>query len=72
MARTVALVTDSTADVATRSDLPAGRVWVVPLHVRIDGRSFREGEDLDGSRLAAALASRSTVSTASPGPPSNP
>lgn len=63
--RRVAIVTDSTAD------LPAAlrdqaRMTVVPVDVIVDGRTFRDGEEID----AAAFAGRTgeIVATAAPPP----
>jgi len=63
----VAIVTDSTAslpmDVAASQD-----VWVVPLHVVLDGRQYSEGVDVNTAELAAALRTFSAVSTSRPSP----
>lgn len=65
----VALVTDSTAELRLgEGDDLAARIGVVPLHVVVDGTSYREGVDLDDAELARALGSRASVSTAAPGP----
>lgn len=76
MPQSVALVTDSTAELALalgdRGDASFGElgwgVGMIPLHVVVDGTSHREGVDLDAERLASALDSRAAVTTASPGP----
>lgn len=76
MPQSVALVTDSTAELALAlgdgGDASLGElgwgVGMVPLHVVVDGTSHREGVDLDAERLASALDSRAAVTTASPGP----
>ncbi|WP_462417268.1 DegV family protein [Kytococcus sp. Marseille-QA3725] len=70
MTARVALVTDSTAELALDGGAgdEATAVGVVPLHVVVDGTSHREGEDLDAGELVTALESRAAVSTASPGP----
>lgn len=76
MSQSVVLVTDSTAELdlamgdaadASFGDLGAG-VGMVPLHVVVDGTSLREGVTLDAERLAGALESKASVTTASPGP----
>jgi DegV family protein with EDD domain len=61
----VALVTDSNAALPA---VLAGRVLVVPLSVRVDGRELLEGIDVDADALAAALARGATVTTAAPAP----
>jgi DegV family protein with EDD domain len=63
----VAIVTDSTAS------LPVARVsgdgiWVVPLHVVLGGRQYREGIDVTTAEVAAALRKFSAVSTSRPSP----
>ncbi|MFC0359461.1 DegV family protein [Kytococcus schroeteri] len=65
----VAVVTDSTADLPMASCPDTGLVVPqVPLHVVVDGRSHREGVDLDPAQLVEGLESKVAVSTASPGP----
>ncbi|HEU5474479.1 MAG TPA: DegV family protein [Actinophytocola sp.] len=63
----VTVVTDSTAH------LPEGfaarhAVRVVPLRVLVDGRAGRDGVDIGPAELAAAFASRRTVTTSRPNP----
>ncbi len=63
----VAVVTDST------SYLPVGLaerygVLVVPVHVVLAGREGSEGVDVSPADVAAALASRATVTTSRPSP----
>ncbi|MFN8128013.1 MAG: DegV family protein [Candidatus Nanopelagicales bacterium] len=64
---TVAVITDSTAcltpDMAARAGLT-----VVPIHVVIDGRSYRDGVDITSDEVAAALSGGSVVSTSKPTP----
>lgn len=64
---TVAVITDSTAcltpDMAARAGL-----MVVPIHVVIDGRSYRDGVDITSDEVAAALSGGSVVSTSKPTP----
>jgi DegV family protein with EDD domain len=65
----VAVVTDSTAYLPAQ--LLAGRaIWVVPLHVVIDGRSLVEGADVRSSDLAQALRQHKSVTTSRPSPAS--
>lgn len=67
MARDVAVVTDSTADLDP--DLAAEReIRVVPLQVVIDGRSMVEGREAGPADIAAALRRRAQVSTSQPAP----
>jgi DegV family protein with EDD domain len=64
---TVALVTDSTAylppDLAERYG-----VRVVPLHIVVGGKEFREGVDIGVEEIGAALRSFTPVSTSRPAP----
>jgi DegV family protein with EDD domain len=67
MARDVAVVTDSTADLDP--DVAAEReIRVVPLQVVIDGRSMAEGREAGPADIAAALRRRAQVSTSQPAP----
>lgn len=62
-----AVVTDSTASLPAALVEASGLV-VVPLQVVIDGVSYREGVDLEPSRLLDALLAGVRVTTAQPGP----
>lgn len=63
----VGLVTDSTAYL-TGPLVDDGEVCVVPLHVVIGGRSYREGVDVTSEEVARALRSWTPVSTSRPSP----
>jgi DegV family protein with EDD domain len=61
------LVTDSTAYLSPGVADELG-ITVVPLTVIMDGRSFAEGVDIDGARVARALHDDLTVTTSRPSP----
>jgi DegV family protein with EDD domain len=66
MARSVALVTDSTSvdsALAARLDL-----LVVPLQVIVDDQAFDEGSEITPDQVAAALRDKKAVSTSRPAP----
>ncbi len=65
----VAIVTDSTAYLPSElvSGAPAP-ITVVPLHVVLGGREFREGVDVTAADLSAALRRFTPVSTSRPAP----
>ncbi len=69
MSRSIAIVTDSTADLPP--DLASERgISVVPLTVTLDGRSYLDGVDMTPARFYALLASSTghpTTSQPSPG-----
>ena len=63
----VAIVTDSTAYLPV--DLVASQgIRVVPLHVVVGGKAFREGVDITTAEVAAALRTFTPVSTSRPSP----
>ncbi|PKW25769.1 DegV family protein [Phycicoccus duodecadis] len=62
-----AIVTDSTAYLPAEL-LEGLDVRVVPLHVVVGGRAFREGVDIGPSEVAAALRAFTPVSTSRPAP----
>lgn len=62
-----AIVTDSTAYLPPEL-LEGLDVRVVPLHVVVGGREFREGVDIGTSEVAAALRAFTPVSTSRPAP----
>ena len=63
----VAIVTDSTAYLP--ADLVASQgIRVVPLHVVVGGKAFREGVDITTAEVAAALRTFTPVSTSRPSP----
>ncbi|GAA3688034.1 DegV family protein with EDD domain [Yimella lutea] len=64
---TIAVVTDSSAYLPTHVAV-RGRVFVVPLHVAVDGVSHDEGVDVSASDVAAALREHRPVSTSRPSP----
>jgi DegV family protein with EDD domain len=66
--RRVAVVTDSTADLA--ADLVSGReITVVPLTVTLDGRSYLDGVDITAAEFYDRLgASNGSASTSQPSP----
>ena len=61
-----AIVTDSTCYLP--AELVAQTDVVVPMHVIMDGRSFREGVDITPARVAQALGEGKTVGTSRIGP----
>jgi DegV family protein with EDD domain len=63
----VAIVTDSTAYLPAEV-LEGLDVRVVPLHVVVGGRDFREGVDIGAGEVAAALRAFTPVSTSRPAP----
>lgn len=64
---TVAVVTDSSACLPP-GRVVRGRVFVVPLHVAIDGTSYDEGVDVTPTQVAAALRDHRQVTTSRPSP----
>jgi fatty acid kinase fatty acid binding subunit len=67
MGRDVAVVTDSTSYLAPEAADRAG-IFVVPLQVVVDGRSYDEGTAFGPRELADALRRRVRVSTSRPSP----
>jgi DegV family protein with EDD domain len=65
MSRPVVVVTDSTAYLPPNTADELG-ITVVPLHVMLDGRSFAEGVEIGGERVARALRADLTVTTSRP------
>lgn len=63
----VGIVTDSTAYLPPER-VRATQVVVVPLQVVVAGRAYHEGVDIDSRAVAAALRSRTTVTTSRPSP----
>ncbi len=63
----VAIVTDSTAYLAPAT-VRATQAVVVPLQVVVAGRAYDEGVDIDSRAVAAALRSRTPVTTSRPSP----
>ncbi|MEO7071272.1 MAG: DegV family protein [Nostocoides sp.] len=64
---TIAVVTDSTSYLP--SDLANEHgIRVVPLHVMVGGKEFREGVDVSAGQVAAALRAFTPVSTSRPAP----
>jgi DegV family protein with EDD domain len=62
-----ALVTDSTAYLSAE-ELDGTGIQVVPLHVVIGGREYREGVDVGVGQVAQALRSFTPVTTSRPAP----
>lgn len=63
----VALVTDSTAYLPDELSAAAG-ITVVPLHVVVGGKEYREGVDIDAEAVAEALRAYTPVTTSRPAP----
>lgn len=63
----VAVVTDSTACLTPSVAREAG-LSVVPIHVLVDGRTYRDGLDITNEEVAAALSRGESVSTSKPTP----
>lgn len=64
---TIAVVTDSAACLPSHLAVRA-RVFVVPLHVAIDGTSYDEGVDISAADVAKALREHRQVTTSRPSP----
>ena len=65
MAGRVVVVTDSTAYLPAQAAADLD-ITVVPLQVVLDGQSFAEGVDIDGSQVAQALHAGQAVTTSRP------
>lgn len=63
--RRVAIVTDSSADLPAALRTHAG-ITVVPVDVIVDGKTFRDGEEIDAASFAGRSGAR--VATAAPPP----
>jgi DegV family protein with EDD domain len=63
----VAVVADSTLALPPAMAAGAG-ITIVPVHVVVDGRSLREGEEIQPSEVAALLRSGQRLTTSRPSP----
>jgi DegV family protein with EDD domain len=63
----VAVITDSTACL-TPDLVRASGLVVVPIHVVLDGRTYRDGVDITSDEVAAALSAGTPVTTSKPTP----